>query len=146
MAVKQAFEQCKTIKTTSDFTGHPQQTILHLLLKHFGKDYIDDIRKEGFKEARQRQTNNFILSQFCRSKKDGKLNHNAYIWLGKSPENNIFIIFGKRIQFCRDNKVNTSLDPTKDHLRKGWTFQKICKVKDYSQQLISKYENITIYD
>jgi hypothetical protein len=123
------FEEQKTIKGTSIKLGHAQHIILRLLLKYKGKEWLESIRKEGLKEARSRQ----IEKMRSKPKKDqtGDKNYNAYVWKAISPDGNIFILRGNRLQFCKDQGIGTSLDPCKPHLRGYWEFKKLCKIKDY---------------
>ena len=127
--IKKAFEKYKTIKGTSDNTGHAQYTIRQLLIENYGRVWIEAVRKQGLIDAKERSIN----TNRNRDKQDsvGDKNYNAYVWEAISPDGNITIIKGNRIQFCKDRKISTSLDPNKPHLRCGWEFRKICKVKDY---------------
>jgi len=129
-SIKEAFEECKTIKGTSEKTGHAQYTIRHLLINNFGKEWIESIRKEGLVEARTRQ----LAKIKNKPKKDqfGDKNYNAYVWEAISPTGEVYIIRGKRLKFCKDKGIGVSLDPYKPHLRNYWQFKKLCKVKDYN--------------
>lgn len=126
--VKSEFEKYKTIKLTAEKTGHAQYTIRHLLINNFGKEWLEEIRKVGLVEARERQQVN--LSFRKKVIKDGVLNPNAYIWEAISPTGEVFIVKGNRIKFCKEHGIGTSLDVKKPHLRGFWEFKKICKVKD----------------
>ena len=128
--VKSEFEKYKTIKTTAEKTGHAQYTIRHLLINNFGKEWLEKIRKVGLVEARERQRANLPFKKKVIS--TGALNPNAYIWEATSPSGEVFIIKGNRIQFCKDQRIGTSLDTTKPQLRGFWKFSKLCKVKDYT--------------
>lgn len=127
--VKSEFEKYKTIKLTAEKTGHAQYTIRHLLINNFGKEWLEEIRKVGLVEARERQQANLPFRK--KVIKDGVLNPNAYIWEAISPTGEVFIVKGNRIKFCKEHGIGTSLDAKKPHLRGFWEFKKICKVKDY---------------
>lgn len=129
--VKSEFEKYKTIKTTAEKTGHAQYTIRHLLINNFGKEWLEDIRKVGLEEARNRQRANLPVRR--KVIKGGESNPNAYVWKAISPNGEVFIVKGNRIQFCKEHGIGTSLDTTKPHLRGFWEFKKLCKVKDYRQ-------------
>jgi hypothetical protein len=129
--VKSEFEKYKTIKTTAEKTGHAQYTIRHLLINNFGKEWVEDIRKVGLVEARNRQRANLPFRR--KVIKSGESNPNAYVWKAISPNGEVFIVKGNRIQFCKEHGIGTSLDTTKPHLRGFWEFKKLCKVKDYQQ-------------
>lgn len=128
--VKEAFLEFKTVKTTAEMLGHSQYTIRHLLPKLFIPEELVELRKEGARIAREKS------KQIPRRKRDiqGSCNPNAYIWQAISPCGNIHIIKGNRLSFCRKNNIGTSLDPLKPHLRKGWAFVKLCRVKDYCEE------------
>lgn len=127
LKIKSEFEKYKTIKETASQTGHAQYTIRHLLLNNFGKEWVENIRKDGLIEARKK-------SQRFRKKvsKVGSSNPNAYVWEAISPTGDIIIIKGGRKQFCKDKGISDTLDINKPHLRNYWEFRKICKVKDYN--------------
>lgn len=127
--VKSEFEKYKTIKTTAEKTGHAQYTIRHLLINNFGKEWLEDIRKVGLVEARNRQRANLPFRR--KVIKGGESNPNAYVWEAISPTGELFTIKGNRIEFCKIHGIGTSLDTTKPHLRGFWEFKKLCKVKDY---------------
>jgi hypothetical protein len=124
-----AFEECKTIKGTSVKLSQSQHTILQFILKHKGKEWLEEIRKVGLIEARERQRANLPFRK--KVIKTGVLNPNAYVWEATSPTGNIIIVKGNRIEFCKIQGIGTSLDTTKPHLRGFWEFKKLCKVKDY---------------
>jgi hypothetical protein len=124
-----AFEECKTIKGTSVKLNQSQHTILQFILKHKGKKWLEEIRKVGLVEARERQRANIPFRK--KVIKDGVLNPNAYIWEAISPTGEVFIVKGNRIRFCKEHGIGTSLDAKKPHLRGFWEFKKISKVKDY---------------
>ena len=128
-AIKEFFEQYKTIKYTAEKTGHSQYAIRHLLLKNFGKDWVESIRCAGLERGKLRS----IESNSRRRKRNSSAenNYNAYVWEAISPMGEIHIIKGNRIEFCKNQKISTTLDDDKPHLRKFWKFRKICKVKDY---------------
>lgn len=128
--VKNSFEKYKTIKETSVQTGHSQYTIRHLLKRNFGSEYLEKIRKQGLAEARQRG----IESNRKRIKSDtsGSKNPNAYVWEAVSPTGKTHIIFGNRIDFCKEQGIGTNLDSNSPHKRGYWEFKKLCKVKDFS--------------
>ena len=124
-----AFEECKTIKGTSVKLNQSQHTILQFILKHKGKEWLENIRKVGLIEAKDR---NKASIPFRRKViKDGDLNPNAYVWKATAPTGEVIILKGNRIGFCNEMGIGTSLDTTKPHLRGFWEFKKICKVKDY---------------
>lgn len=127
--IKESFEKHKTIKETSVQTGHSQYTIRHLLKRNFGIKYLEEIRKQGLAEAKQKA----IESNRSRIKSDasGSKNPNAYVWEAISPVGETYMIFGNRIKFCKEQKIGTSLDPNSPHKRGYWEFKKLCKVKDY---------------
>lgn len=127
--IKTAFEKYQTIKETSVKTGHSQYTIRHLLIKNFGKEYLEKIRKVGLKKAYQKG----IQSNRNRIKSDmsGAKNPNAYVWEAISPNGDIHKIFGNRIQFCKEQGIGTSLDPNSPQKRGYWEFKKLCRAKDY---------------
>lgn len=129
-----AFEECKTIKGTSTKLNQSQHTILQFILKHKGKEWLEEIRKVGLVEARNRQQANFPFRK--KVIKTGVLNPNAYIWEATSPTGEVCIIKGNRIQFCKEHGIGTSLDIKKPHLRGFWEFKKICKIKDQDLQEI----------
>jgi len=127
--IKTAFEKYQTIKETSIQTGHSQYTIRHLLKKNFGEEYVEKIRKVGLKKAAEKaiQSNrNRIQSDMSGSK-----NPNAYVWEAISPAGETHMIFGNRIQFCKEQRIGTSLDPKKPHKRGFWEFKKLSRIKDY---------------
>lgn len=128
--IKRSFEKYQTIKETSDQTGHSQYTIRHLLKRNFGSEYIEQIRKEGLKRAR----NKAAESNRNRIKTDisGSKNPNAYVWEAVSPTGKIHLLFGNRIQFCKEQGIGTSLEPNSPHKRGYWKFTKLCRVKDYT--------------
>lgn len=123
------FEECKTIKGTSVKLNQSQHTILKFILKHKGTEWLEDIRKVGLVEARNRQRVNLPFRR--KVIKSGESNPNAYVWEATSPTGNIIIVKGNRIEFCKTQGIGTSLDTTKPHLRGFWEFKKLCKVKDY---------------
>jgi len=127
--IKTAFEKHQTIKETAAQTGHSQYTIRHLLKKNFGEEYLENIRAVGLKKA----TEKGIQSNRDRIKSDisGSKNPNAYVWEAISLNGEKHMIFGNRIQFCKEQGIGTSLDPEKPYKRGFWKFKKICKVKDY---------------
>jgi hypothetical protein len=130
LAIKAAFEKYKTIKTTAENTGHSQYAIRHLLLNNFGKEWVESIRKVGLVEAKDR---NKASIPFRRKViKDGDLNPNAYVWKATSSTGEVIILKGNRIGFCNEMGIGTSLDSKKPHLRGFWEFDKICKVRDYT--------------
>ena len=127
--IKTAFEKYQTFKETSIKTGHSQYTVRHLLKNNFGQEYVEKIRKEGLKKAAQKG----IQSNRNRIKSDmsGAKNPNAYVWEAVSPNGDIHKIFGNRIQFCKEQRIGTSLDPNSPQKRGYWEFKKICRIKDY---------------
>lgn len=129
--IKSLFEIYKTVKATAENTGHAQYTIRHLLINNFGKEWLEEIRKVGLVEARERQRANLPFRK--KVIKTGALNPNAYIWKAVSPIGEVFIIKGNRIEFCKTRGIGTSLNTMKPHLRGFWEFKKLCKVKDYQQ-------------
>jgi hypothetical protein len=124
-----AFEQCKTIKGTSIKLNQSQHTILHFILRHKGREWLDAIRAEGLAESKQRSAD----ANRARPKRDGSAEHNynAYVWRATSPAGETYIIKGNRLAFCKEHKIGSSLLPDKAHLRGFWEFEKLCKVKDY---------------
>lgn len=143
-AVTDAFLNCKTVKGASDATGHAQYTIRHLLLDNYGKDWVDSIRKEGLADAKLRSAKS--NHNRVKSPTDKALNNNAYVWAAISPTSEVTIIFGNRLEFCGKYGVSSWLGTEKSHLRKGWEFEKICRVKHYSVECLSKYPNYTIFE
>lgn len=127
--VKETFEKHKTIKGTSNNTGHSHMVILTLLRKNFGQEYIDNIRKDGLKAAKEKSK----TSNRKRIKADisAHKNPNAYVWEAISPTGEIHMIFGNRHDFCKKHGIGLDLDPMKPHKRNFWEFNKICRVKDY---------------
>jgi len=129
--IKSEFEKYKTIKTTSEKTGHAQYTIRHLLINNFGKKWLEEIRKEGLTAGKIKSAQ----SNRSRPKRNsyGDQNYNAYVWEAISPSGETFILMGNRLDFCKKQEIGSSLDPKKPHLRGFWEFKKICKVKDYKK-------------
>jgi len=127
--VKSEFEKYKTIKTTAENTGHAQYTIRHLLINNFGKEWLEEIRKVGLAEGKARS----IETNRSRPKRNSfaEQNYNAYVWEATSPNGEMFIVKGNRIEFCKEHGIGTSLDMKKPHLRGFWEFRKLCKIKDY---------------
>jgi len=131
--VKLAFKKYKTIKTTSNNTGHSQYAIRHLLLNNFGKEWVESVRHEGLVAGRLKS----IESNRNRPKRDSSAekNYNAYIWKATSPDGDTYTIKGNRLEFCKIHSIGTSLDIKKPHLRGFWEFEKLCKTKDYSSNV-----------
>lgn len=127
--VRMAFEKYKTIKMTAINTGHAQYTIRHLLLKNFGKLWLENIRRTGIIESKIRSA--IISKTRIKRKSSGDQNYNAYVWEALSPAGEIIIVKGNRHQFCKEQGIGTSQNPKKPHLRGFWEFKRICKVKDY---------------
>lgn len=128
-ALRDAFEQHQTIKATSIATGHAQCTIRQLLIKEFGKEYVDSIRKIGLEAAKNKSIRSNKLRP-ARNQK-GQHNGNAYVWQAIGPNGEYEIIMGDRHNWCKSHGIGTSLDPSKSHLRGKWEFKKLCKVTDY---------------
>jgi len=129
-SIKSFFEKYKTIKTTAEKTGHAQYTIRHLLINNFGKEWVESVRQAGLEEGKIKSKE----SNRRRPKRDSfaEQNYNAYVWQATSPTGEVFIIKGNRIQFCKEQGIGPSLDTTKPHLRGFWEFNKLCKVRDYT--------------
>lgn len=127
--IRISFEKYKTIKTTAEKIGHSQYTIRHLLINNFGKEWLEEIRKEGLIAGKLKSKE----SNKNRQKRNLKAEHNynAYVWEAISPTGEIFIIKGNRFEFCKAIGISTSLDKEKPHLRGFWEFNKLCKVSQY---------------
>jgi len=137
-AVTEAFLKCKTVKGASDATGHAQYTIRHLLLDTYGKDWVDNVRKDGLVDAKMRSIS--TNSNRTRKSQVGALNPNAYVWAAKRDGSDVTIIVGNRRQFLKLHNIR------KAQLENEWQFEKICRVKHYSIECLSKYPSYTMFE
>jgi len=135
--IKRNFERYKTIKETSDKTGHSQKAIRDTLLGNFGREYVEDIRKEGiklaYKKAQRTRIENIENGITDQRAMNGRNNPNAYVWEAISPDGDVELVFGNRHQFCEQRGIGKSLDPERPDLRNGWEFRRLCKVKNYQK-------------
>ena len=137
--VVETFCEMQTIKQTADALGHCQYAIRQLLFKWKGKDWVDQIRVHGLinSKKRSRQTNR------NRSKESaaGRNNKNSKVWLAQNKDQQ-YLIFGNRHDFCDHMNISKTLASDKLHLRKGWSFERLCAVKDFDQ-IAHKFYNVS---
>lgn len=117
--VRDAFVVAGTVKGTSEKLGHSQYAIRHLLIKNFGKEWVENIRKDGLQQAREKQASN------RRGKKRpdmvAELNPNAGVWEAISPKGEVILLRGTMCKFKAENRIRKG---------DGWKFRKLGKVKD----------------
>ncbi len=128
--IKAAFEKHKTVKHTALHTGHSQYAVRHLLIKQFGKEWVEEIRMLGLVDARARSAK----SNRSRPKRNTNAEHNpnAYTWEAIAPDGSVSQIYGNRIAFCKERGISTTLDPAKLHLRRGWEFKKLNRIPKHN--------------